>query len=452
MVEPRHPISVSEAIARIQGHARPTGSENVPLEQAYGRILAEPLRASHDVPSFDRSPYDGFAIRAEDSAGASGTNRIRFEVIDRIGAGSVSARTLGPGEAIRIMTGAQLPVGADAVVMLEQTQESPPAENAGAQERAANAARPAADRDSAAPAGSADSADISARAFFTVRKPFRAGENISFRGEDMRLGEEILPAGSLIHPGTIALLATFGQQQVHVSKLPVVGILATGTELLEPGAPLEPGKIRNSNGPMIAAQLQRMGIPYRLYAAAADRLGDMLDTVRQALGQCDCLITTGGVSVGDYDLLPAVYAELGADVLFNKVAMRPGSVTTVAVREGRFLFGLSGNPSACYTGFELFARPALLRMMGAERIYPLHTRAALGEDFAKPNPFTRFVRAVYDGVSVTPAGFNKSNAVSSIGRGNALLVLPGGTRGFQAGDTVDVLLPGIEEGSAAWNL
>ncbi|CAM3456845.1 MULTISPECIES: molybdopterin molybdotransferase MoeA [Saccharibacillus] len=434
MVEPRHPISVSEAIARIQGHVRRTGSENVPLEQAYGRILAEPLRASHDVPSFDRSPYDGFAIRAEDSAGASGTNRIRFEVIDRIGAGSVSARTLGPGEAIRIMTGAQLPAGADAVVMLEQTQESPPAQNAGAQELAA------------------DSADMSARAFFTVRKPFRAGENISFRGEDMRLGEQILPSGSLIHPGTIALLATFGQQQVHVSKLPVVGILATGTELLEPGAPLEPGKIRNSNGPMIAAQLRRMGIPYRLYAAAADRLGDMLDTVRQALGECDGLITTGGVSVGDYDLLPAVYAELGADVLFNKVAMRPGSVTTVAVWESRFLFGLSGNPSACYTGFELFARPALLRMMGSERIYPLHTRAALGEDFAKPNPFTRFVRAVYDGVSVTPAGFNKSNAVSSIGRGNALLVLPGGTRGFQAGDAVDVLLPGMEEGSAAWNL
>ncbi|WP_172251044.1 molybdopterin molybdotransferase MoeA [Saccharibacillus deserti] len=414
MVELRNPISVSEAIARIAAETRLLGSEQIPLGEAYGRILAQPLKALHDVPSFDRSPYDGFAIRAEDSAEASGMNRIAFKVVDHIGAGSVSSIRIGANEAVRIMTGAQLPEGADAVVMLEQTQE----------------------------AGSS----------FTLRKPFRSGENISFRGEDMRLGEEILPAGSLIHPGTVALLATFGCNQAEVARLPVVGLLATGTELLETGAPLEPGKIRNSNGPMIAAQLKRMGVPCRMYAAAADRLEDLLETVRGALGECDCLITTGGVSVGDFDLLPAVYESLGAKVLFNKVAMRPGSVTTVAAAGKQFLFGLSGNPSACYTGFELFARPALLRMMGAQRIYPLHTRAVLGEDFAKPNPFMRFVRAVYDGQTVRPAGFNKSNAVSSIGRGNALLVLPGGTRGFKAGDSVDVLLPGMEEGSDLWML
>lgn len=425
MVEIRTPISVSEAIARVQAKVHRLGSERVPLEEAYGRILAGPLKAGHDVPPFDRSPYDGFAIRAEDSAGASGESRVAFEVVDHIGAGAVSERKLGLRQAVRIMTGAQLPEGADAVVMLEQTQE-PESPEKGAE---------AVDRPS-----------------FTVRKSFTAGENISFRGEDMREGEEILPAGSLIHPGTVALLATFGHQEVEVSRLPVVGILATGTELLEAGAPLEPGKIRNSNGPMIAAQLRRMGLPHRMYAAQADRLDELLDTVRRALDECDCLITTGGVSVGDFDLLPSVYEQLGAAVLFNKVAMRPGSVTTVASLDGRYLFGLSGNPSACYTGFELFVRPALLSMMGAERVYPLRTQAVLGEDFGKANPFTRFIRAVYDGRSVSPAGFNKSNAVSSIGRGNALLVLPGGSRGYRAGDTVDILLPGMEEGSAVWEL
>ncbi|MDO3412357.1 molybdopterin molybdotransferase MoeA [Saccharibacillus sp. CPCC 101409] len=428
MVEIRNPIPVSEAIERVQAEARRLGSEIVPLEEAYGRILAQPLLAVHDVPSFDRSPYDGFAIRAEDSAGASGDNRVAFTVVDHIGAGAVSGKIIGPNEAVRIMTGAQLPEGADAVAMLEQTQA------AGAPEQT----------------GGVNGKTIGVS--FTIRKAFTPGENVSFRGEDMRQGEEVLPAGSLVHPGTVALLATFGCNRVEVAKLPVVGVLATGTELLEAGVPLEPGKIRNSNGPMIAAQLRRMGISARMYAAAADRLDDMLDTVRRALNECDCLITTGGVSVGDFDLLPAVYERLGATVLFNKVAMRPGSVTTVAALDGRYLFGLSGNPSACYTGFELFARPALLRMMGAQRVYPLHTRAKLAEDFAKANPFARFIRAVYDGESVRPAGFNKSNAVSSIGRANALLVLPGGTRGFQTGDIVDVLLPGMEEGSAEWTL
>ncbi len=449
MVEIRNPISVSEAIGRIQAEVRQLGSEKVPLEEAYGRILAKPLIAVHDVPAFDRSPYDGFAIRAEDSVEASGENRIAFVVVDHIGAGAVSKRKLGRGEAIRIMTGAQLPEGADAVVMLEQTQEIPvPAAVPGGTDSTVGAAS----TDDANAPKAREEGRPNVRAAFTIRKPFKSGENLSLRGEDMREGEEILPAGSLIHPGTVALLATFGYAEVEVSRLPVVGILATGTELLEPGAALEPGKIRNSNGPMIAAQLRRMGIPCRMYAAAADRLEDMLKTVEKALGETDCLITTGGVSVGDFDLLPAVYERLGATVLFNKVAMRPGSVTTVAVLEGRYLFGLSGNPSACYTGFELFARPALLAMMGAEKIYPLHTRAVLAEDFEKANPFSRFIRAVYDGQHIQPAGFNKSNAVSSIGRGNALLVLPGGTRGFRVGDVVDVLLPGMEEGSAEWVL
>lgn len=418
MVEMRKPIPVAEAVRAVIEHATTMGTEMVSLEDAYGRVLAEPIIAKHDVPPFDRSPYDGFAIRSLDSEGASGDNRIPFSVIGEIGAGYVGDKPIGEKEAYRIMTGAKIPKNADAVVMLEQTAET----DGG----------------------------------FTLRKPFEAGENISYKGEDAKEGELLIEAGSLIHPGTVALLATFGYAKVNVTKQPVAGILSTGTELLDVADELVPGKIRNSNGPMIRAQLKRMGIECRSYGMMADDLDACTAIVEEAIAETDFLITTGGVSVGDYDYLPAIYERLGAKVLFNKVAMRPGSVTTVAVLGDKYLFGLSGNPSACFTGFELFTRPAILAMMGGTAPYMPRMTAELGEDFTKPNPFTRFIRATWtltaDGVVAVPAGFNKSNAVSSIARGNCLIVLPSGTRGFAEGDKVDILLIGSEQGASEWTL
>ncbi|NYF23343.1 gephyrin-like molybdotransferase Glp [Sporosarcina sp. JAI121] len=418
MVEMRKPIQVREAVRLVMENVHVNRTETIPLERTYGRILAEPIVAKHDVPSFDRSPYDGFAVRAEDTAAASGDNRILFTVIGEIGAGHVADRGIGHREAYRIMTGAPIPDNADAVVMLEQTAE---AENS-----------------------------------FTVRKRFFQGENISFKGEDAKQGELLIESGAFIHPGTIALLATFGYAKVKVAKRPVAGILSTGTELLEVSDELAPGKIRNSNGPMIAAQLTRMGIGYTSYGMQEDNLDACTEIVKKALAETDLLITTGGVSVGDYDYLPAIYERLGAKVLFNKVAMRPGSVTTVAVLGDKLLFGLSGNPSACFTGFELFTRPAILAMQGAISPYMPRMQGKLGEDFTKPNPFTRFIRAFWEmtpeGIIAVPAGFNKSNAVSSIARGNCLIVLPSGTRGYTAGTDVDILLLGAEQGVGKWVL
>lgn len=413
-MEQRKPIPVSEAVQKVMKLAQTLGTETVPLEQSYNRILAEPIVAGHPVPPFNRSPYDGFAILSKSSLGASGDNRIQFDIVDHIGAGEVSEQILSGNKAVRIMTGAPLPTNADAIIMFEQTIES--------------------------------------EGSFTIRKPFEPLENVSLEGEDVQKGETVIESGNLIHPGTVALLATFGYATVQVAKQPTVGILSTGTELLDVSERLVPGKIRNSNGPMIAAQLARMGIGCKTYGLSADQLDESFETVKRAAAETDCLITTGGVSVGDFDFLPAIYERLGAEVLFNKVAMRPGSVTTVAVADSKYLFGLSGNPSACFTGFELFVRPALLKMMGAEKVYLPHTTAVLSEDFTKANPFTRFIRAVYDGTYTKPAGFNKSNAVASIAKGNALIVLPGGSRGFTAGDAVDVLLLGVEEGSSEWKI
>jgi molybdopterin molybdotransferase len=417
MLEKRTPIPVTEAIERVMKYAGEGEAETVRLEEAYGRYLAEELRADHDVPPFDRSPYDGFAIRAVDSAQAKLDNPVEFEVIETIGAGQVATKAVEPFQAVRIMTGAQIPAGCDAVVMLELAKQY--------------------ERDG--------------KTYMSIKRPFRPGDNISFQGEDAKKGDALVPKGTRINPGVQALLATFGYAKVKVARKPRIGIFATGSELLDVSDPLVPGKIRNSNAYMIQAQVVRSGAEPIYFGKLMDDLDTCFAAIQSALDQVDMLITTGGVSVGDYDYLPIIYKRLGAEVLFNKVAMRPGSVTTVAHLDGKLLFGLSGNPSACYVGYELFVRPVVRTRLFSTKPYLKKATATLMADFPKPNPFTRFVRsyvALEDGrLTVAPVGMDKSNIVTSLARANALMVLPGGTRGFAKGDTVEVWLLEDEEGS-----
>jgi len=417
MMEKRIPIAFGEAVHKVMEFANRGLKELLPLELAYGRTLAEDLIADHDVPSFDRSPYDGFAIRAEDTAWASYENPILFEVIGEIGAGSIFPQEVGQFQAVRIMTGAQIPKGCNVVVMLELTRQY---EDVG-------------------------------KAYMEVKRSFKKGENISCQGEDTRKGTILAKRGSYINPGISALLATFGYSEVPVAKKPVVGVLATGSELLDVNELLQPGKIRNSNTYMILSQIRRAGGRVKYFGKFSDDFDTCHAAVKEALSQVDMLITTGGVSVGDYDYLPAIYEKLGASVLFNKVAMRPGSVTTVAQLNKKLLFGLSGNPSACYVGFELFVRPSIRTYMFSEKPHLKKEKALLGEDFLKSNPFTRFVRAKLkynEGqVIAYPSGFDKSSAVSSLAESNAFIVLPGGTRGYKKGMFVDVLLLEDNQGS-----
>lgn len=404
MLEKRTPIPVHDAILKCTNSVSPLTVTKQYYMDSLGYVLAEDIIATYDIPMFDKSPYDGFAIRSTASIDASGDNRVAFKVVDHIGAGTVSTASLSNNEAVRIMTGAQLPNGADAVVMLEQT--------------------------------------VATKDGFTIRKPFTAGENVSFQGEECKHGDIILKKGTKIDAGAIAVLATFSYEYVEVYQKPTVALIATGSELVEINEPLQPGKIRNSNGPMIASLCKDLGIEVAHYKTSEDDYESLLKLVTDAINHHDIVITTGGVSVGDFDYMPKIYEALGAEVLFNKIAMRPGSVTTVAKLGNQLLFGLSGNPSACYTGFELYARPVLLKMMGRSDIYPAMTKAVLSEDFTKANPFTRFIRAIldYETMTIKPAGFNKSNAVVAIALSNAMIVLPGGTRGFKTGDEVDVLI------------
>ncbi|WP_018924296.1 gephyrin-like molybdotransferase Glp [Salsuginibacillus kocurii] len=418
MVEKRNPLPVEEAVAKVMKHATEGPIEYVPIEEAHGRILAEDLVADHDVPAFDRSPYDGFAVRASDTVKASAEAPVILEVIAEIGAGSVYDGEVAPGQAVRIMTGAQIPADCDAVVMLELAQEVETATgNAGIQ----------------------------------IKRAFQKHDNISFQGEDTKKGTVLVEKGSLIQPGITALLATFGYAQVPVAKKPVVGVIATGSELLNVEEEMEPGKIRNSNAYMILAQIERAGAEARYFGKFPDDYEACLKATKDALAQVDLLLTTGGVSVGDYDYVPAILEELGAAVLFNKVAMRPGSVTTVAEHNGKMIYGLSGNPSACYLGFELFVRPMVRTAMKQDKPHLKRGKAWLGQDFPKPNPFTRFVRAELQDTSgrleAVPAGLDKSGSVTSIAFADILIVLPGGTRGYEKGMEVDILYLESSKGS-----
>ncbi|MBN6887570.1 gephyrin-like molybdotransferase Glp [Cytobacillus horneckiae] len=410
MVEKRTPIPVKEAVKKVMDYKVEGNIEFVSILHSNNRFLAQDLTATSDVPHFDRSPYDGFAVRSIDTQTASLSNEVEFEVVDHIGAGFVSEKQIGPFQAVRIMTGAQIPEDCDAVVMLEL----------------------------------AKAYEKNGRNYMSIKRSYQPGDNVSFKGEDAKTGDALVEKGTKINPGIQAILATFGYAEVPVVKKPLVGLFATGTELLEVEDELQPGKIRNSNSTMLAAQIERAGAEVKYFGKLPDEFDTCYEAVKSAVNEVDMLITTGGVSVGDFDYLPAIYEKMKAEVLFNKVAMRPGSVTTVAQLDGKLLFGLSGNPSACYVGFELFTRPIIRHMLYSKKPHLRKEKAILKADFPKANPFTRFVRAtvsIENGKLVTsPSGVDKSNIVMSLAGANALMLLPGGTRGYGIDDEVDVFM------------
>ncbi|MCF3944355.1 molybdopterin molybdotransferase MoeA [Oceanobacillus alkalisoli] len=411
----RKSIQLEEAITRLMKFAHPGEMEHLSLLDALGFYLAEDLVADYPIPPFDRSPYDGFAVCSIDTVKATTHSPSILKVVGEIAAGQVFSGTVRKNEAVRIMTGAAIPEGCDAVVMIEAVKE----------------------------------VRIGDEPHIQVRRPLRPNQNISIRGEDVRQGKMIAEAGKYINPGLIALLATFGYEQVPVRKKPVAGIIVTGSELLDPGEPLEQGRIRNSNGYMIHAQALRVGAEAVYHGKLSDDLEVNFKSIATNLEKSDILITTGGVSVGDYDHMPEIFKRLGANVLFNKIGMRPGSVTTVAEKDGKLIFALSGNPSACYVGFELLARPFIRAISGASHPFSPRVTAILGKDFLKKNPFDRFVRGKLDWkdgmLFATPLGLDKSGVVSSLGDADCLIVFLKGKKESEKGEQVEVILLDYEE-------
>lgn len=410
----RKAIKVEEAQRILLERVGILPAEMVPLEASFGRRLADGLTASSPVPHFRRSGMDGYAVRHDDAALATPQQPASLRIVGDVPAGHVWGSSLAPGTAVRVMTGAAVPEAATAVVMFEQTEE------------------------------------LEQGARVLIKQPPAHGQNIAEIGDEIEGGQFLIAPGTRIGPGQAALLATFGCAEVRVWRRPRVALFATGSELLPVDEPLAPGRIRNSNGPMLAAQIAAAGgVPVWL-GILPDEPHISRARIDEALAQADIVVTTGGVSVGDYDAMSSLFREgLAAAeatsfaTLFNKVAVRPGSPASAATVGDKLLIGLSGNPGACFVGFELFVRPLLLRMQGVEQPLPQAIEAELSGDFPKGSPHDRYLRAKLEleggVVRVRPLGFAKSGMMVSIQDADALAIIPAGSKGAARGEIIEVL-------------
>ena len=414
-------MTVEQARELVFARIAPMPSEEVPLLDSLGRVLAEDARSDIDVAPFDNSAMDGFALRAADLAGASAEAPVALAVIAHIGAGDdVAGIEVAPGQAARIMTGAAVPSGADSVVMVERTH---PVSGDGGM-------------------GSTVAFEIEPR----------LGEHVRKRGEEVHAGDVVVSAGDAIGPAGIGLLASTGHAKVWVHRRPRVAVLSTGSELVEVDVVPGPGKIRNSNSYSIAAQILSAGaIPVR-YPIVPDDVAVTRDAFTRAADECDFIVTSGGVSVGDFDYVKPVLEELG-ELAFAKVKMRPGNPQTLGSIRGVPFFGLPGNPTSTYVGFEIFVRPALRRMMGFACVDRPVTVARLSHDVKKKQDRRYYLRGRVerdpsgDGYVASLPHSQSSALLTAAHRGNCLVVLPEGEGLFTAGMQVDCIRLDMEEGT-----
>jgi len=398
-------ISIGEARARVLAEAAPLPLEPCPLAEALGAVLGEELIAPHSVPPFDNSAMDGFAVRASDTVEASAESPTELVISETIPAGRSASRSLGPGEAAKIMTGAPVPPGADAVVQSEFTVEK------------------------------------GDRVFIQVA--VKPGKNVRRVGEDVREGERVLAAGSVLGPAEIGLIASLGFPAPPVHRRPRVAIISTGSELVEVDQPLGPGQIRNSNSYSLRAQCRQLGLEATALGIAPDDYEATRRLVEQGLGY-DVLLTSGGVSVGQFDFVKDVQDELGVERKLWGVAMKPGKPLAFGVRDGTLVFGLPGNPVSAMISFELFVRPALLRLMGYLKTTRPPYRAIITEDVVNSDRrvYVLRVRAWREDGSwhVSSTGAQGSGILRSMVGANGLVFVPGGPRGVRAGEEVEFML------------
>jgi molybdopterin molybdotransferase len=400
-------LSVAEAQAIVLRESRPLPIESAPLGPAsLGLILAEDVASDLDMPPYDKALMDGYAVRAADLPEGRGDLR----VLEEITAGQTPQHTLTSGTASRIMTGAPIPAGADAVVIIERTRM----------------------RDD----GRVQIED----------RPPKPQQNILLRAREMRAGEAVLAAGSLLRPKEVGLLAAVGRAAVRVVPRPRVAVLSTGDELVEaPQAP-GPGQIRNSNGPMLAALVARAGAALRYLGIARDRLDNLRPLVAEGLG-ADVFVLSGGVSAGKLDLVPGVLQDAGVTAHFHKVAMKPGKPVLFGTRDhdGRrsLVFGLPGNPVSALVCFELFVRPALGRLAGHADAGPRWVKATLAEDFLyatdRPTYHPAHMEATESGSRVRPVPWFGSADLRGLSRANALVLLPAGDGRYHAAQVLETL-------------
>jgi molybdopterin molybdotransferase len=397
-------IAVEEAQQIILGSVERIGWEYVELLDAPGRVLAEDVTATEPIPPWDNAAMDGYALRSEDTRDASGNRPMALRLIGTVAAGQIFDGLVEKGQALRIMTGAPLPRGADAVIRQEDTQTT--------------------DRE------------------VLVVRQVGPGHNVRTAGEDVKAGEKVLATGALCRPGVVGLLAALGRSRVAVYQRPRAAILATGDELLRWDEALAPGKIRNSNSYALAAQARQAGgIPILL-----GPVGDTKDLLAEHLREgvrADLCVTSGGVSVGDYDLVAETLRELGGEVRVRKVNMRPGKPFTFALLEEKPVFALPGNPISCMVTFELFVRPALRKMQGYSRVFHPEITATAAQAIINTDRRPAYLRVILTqtdaGYTARLTGDQGSAMLHSMASADGLAFVPGETE-IPAGRQLRVLL------------
>jgi molybdopterin molybdotransferase len=346
-------ITADRAVELLLAREKPVETETVPLAAAAGRILARDAAAERDVPPFDRSPLDGYALRSADTQNASPESPVTLPLTEELPAGRAPSRGLEPGQAAKVSTGAPLPEGTDCVVGFEHTRFTPTS--------------------------------------VTLSAPCQPG-NVVRRGEDVAVGSRIAPAGTEISPGLLGALAGQGWETAEVYRRPRVSLISTGSELREPGQPLEPGAIYNSGRYTLLALVEKLGALPRSGGCCADDPAAIAAAVSRELETADLVITTGGASVGDYDYARAAVEQAGGTLLFQKLRMRPGGAMLAAECRGKMVLCLSGNPGAAAVGLLRVGAPLIRRLAGRREAELPRIRLALEEAYPKSSPLPRLLR------------------------------------------------------------
>ncbi len=396
-------ISVEEALERILAQISPLESSEIPLMSAQGLVLAQDIVVYEDIPPFANSAMDGFALRSQDSTLNNG-QPARLHIVGTVAAGYVADRTLQEGEAMHIMTGAPVPPGADAVIQVELTSDD--------------------------------------GTWVEVQQEVAQGNNIRPAGEDMHTGQVVIQRGTEIGPWEIGILATLGYAHVSVIRRPRVAILATGDELIDIDKPLSPGKIRNSNSYMLEAMVQRAGIEATRLGVAQDTVESLREKFREATTY-DLILTSGGVSVGDFDLVKDIMTEQG-NIDFWRINMRPGKPVAFGSIGNIPLLGLPGNPVSSAVTFELFGFPILRKMQGHTRLFKPQVNVVVEDDIQDRVMRRHYVRAHVewhdDHFVARTTGNQGSNIMTSLLQANAFLIIPEGGVTVKAGDTIKAMM------------
>ncbi len=415
---PDNMLTVDEALDRVLAAFTRLPAEEIAIADGLGRVLAQDIRAVNDLPPFANSSMDGYAVRAADIQAARPDTPIMLHVIADIPAGATAQVTVGAGQAARIMTGGPMPAGADAVVPVEQTDDAP--RGLRGEARIAEPPKPR----------------------IAIYASVKSGDYVRPIGEDVKAGQVVLKEGRVLRAADLGVLAGLGVPRIQVIRQPVVAILSTGDELLEVYEPLSPGKIRDTNGYTITALVQGLGARTIRLGIARDQLDDVRTRIQQAIDQrVDLLLTTAGVSVGAFDVVKAVVESLGS-LGFWKVRMRPGKPLAFGNVQGIPMLGLPGNPVSAMVSFEIFARPAILKMAGRSWHIPTF-EAEIAEPIYSDGRQT-YVRVTLErdnGRLIARSTGNQSSGVlTSLVSADGLLIVPEGVTEVSAGSRLPVRL------------